>query len=384
MTNPDLRRNLPYDTRPVELFISPSQYIQGRAAINSLGEYLRPCVSGGAGVVITPGRQRAFGDRVHLSLESAGLRVRKTIFRGESSLREVERITAFFKGQDTPINVLIGIGGGKCLDATRMAASRLNVPAVTVPTTASTDAPTAGHSVIYDDNGVFAALEFSARNPLLVLADLDIMADAPPRYLIAGMGDAFSTFYEARCCMENPKACTARGARPTMAALAIARQCRDTLLDNGTAALDEIKDGRAGEAFGRIVEANILMSGLGFESGGLAGAHGVAQGLTACDDLHRNCLHGELVAIGVMAQLVMEKRMDEAEQAAMFFKSVGLPLHLGNIGFDILRREVDLDVIVQHSLNVFFIHYEPFEVTQPLLKKAIIEASEYGRAAEDE
>jgi glycerol dehydrogenase len=382
MTNPDLHQNLPYDTGPVGLFISPSQYIQGRAAINSLGAYLRPCVSGGAGVVITPGRQQAFGDRVDLSLESAGLRVRKTIFQGESSLREVERITAFFKGQDTPINVLIGIGGGKCLDATRMAASRLNVPAVTVPTTASTDAPTAGHSVIYDDGGVFAALEFSARNPLLVLADLDILADAPLRYLIAGMGDAFSTFYEARCCMENPKARTARGARPTMAALAIARQCRDTLLDNGTAALDEIKEGRAGEAFGRIVEANILMSGLGFESGGLAGAHGVAQGLTACDDLHRNCLHGELVAIGVMAQLVMEKRMDEAEQAAMFFKSVGLPLHLGNIGFDILRREVDLDVIVQHSLNVFFIHYEPFEVTQPLLKRAIIEASEYGRAIE--
>ncbi len=243
-------------------------------------------------------------------------------------------------------------------------------------------APTAAHSVIYDENGVFAGLEFCATNPLMVLVDLDIVAAAPPRYIVAGMGDAFSTFYEARCCMENPEARTARGARPTMAALAIARQCRDLLFSYGTAALEEIRERRAGDALDHIVEANILLSGLGFESGGLAGAHGVAQGLTACSDLHRNCLHGELVAIGVMTQLIMERRMDEAEQAARFFKEVGLPLHLARLGFDPLKRGSELDTIVEHSLDVFFIRYEPFEITKSLLKNAMLEADEFGRTME--
>ncbi len=372
---PDLRK-------PIQLFISPSQYIQGRGVVNLLGEYLSLCVSGCVGVLITPGRERALGDSVDKSLNNAGFTVRETIFQGESTLEEADRVTGFFEGPGPELVALVGIGGGKCLDTARMAASRLGVPVVTIPTTASTDAPTAAHSVVYDEKGVFSHVEFSATNPLLVLVDLDIIAAAPPRYIIAGMGDAFSTFYEARCCMENLEARTARGGRPTMAALAIARQCRDLLLDYGSAALDEIRNRRVGDALAHIVEANILLSGIGFESGGLAGAHGVAQGLTACSDLHTNCLHGELVAIGVMTQLIMEKRMGEAEQAARFFKDVGLPLHLAQLGFDPLQRESELDDIVQHSLNVFFIRYEPFEITHGFLKAAILEADEFGKSIE--
>lgn len=388
MKNPgDLDPNATYQKlpdvgKPLQLFVSPSQYIQGQGVIGLLGDYLSLCVSGCAGVIITPGRDRALSDVVDRSLKAAGFTVKKILFQGESTYGEVERTAAFFQEPGPEVDVLIGIGGGKCLDTARMAASRLGVPAVTIPTTASTDAPTAAHSVVYDDKGVFAGIEFSAANPLMVLVDLDIVTAAPPRYIVAGMGDAFSTFYEARCCMENPKALTARGARPTMAALAIARQCRDLLLDHGAAALAEIKNRRVGCALTRVVEANILLSGLGFESGGLAGAHGVAQGLTACGDLHANCLHGELVAIGVMTQLVMEKRIDEARQAAQFFKDVGLPLNLAQLGFDPLRRGPELDEIVEHSLNVFFIRYEPFEITHSSLKAAILEANEFGKAME--
>jgi glycerol dehydrogenase len=372
----------PDGENPIRLFVSPSQYIQGRGVIRLLGEYLSLCVSGTAGVLVTPGRDRALGPSVEQSLAGAGFAVKKTLFGGESTLAEAARVASSFQGQDGRIDVLIGIGGGKCLDTARMAATRLGVPVVTVPTTASTDAPTAAHAVVYDETGVFREIEFCATNPLLVLVDLEIIAAAPPRYLTAGMGDAFSTFYEARCCRENPRALNARGGRPTMAALAISRQCRDLLFDCGAKALAEVRSGRAGEALADIVEANILLSGVGFESGGLAGAHGVAQGLTAIADLHRNCLHGELVAIGVMAQLVMEGRMDEADRAARFFREVGLPLHLAQLGFDPNRRQAELDEIVRHSLEVFFIHYEPFELTPARLKAALLEADAFGRAVE--
>ena len=359
---------------PIELFVSPNQYIQGRGVIDKIGNYLAMSISGGAGILITPGRDPVLSAQLENSLTSAGLSSAREIFQGESTVKEVERVTAGFRKSGKPVHAIIGVGGGKCLDTARMAASRLGVPAVTVPTTASTDAPTAAHSVIYDDSGVFDRIEFCQLSPLLVLADLDIIAAAPPRYLIAGMGDAFSTYFEARCCKDNPSALTTRGARPTMAALAIAKQCKDVLIDHGVAALQELKSGTAGSALSRIVEANILLSGIGFESGGLAGAHAVAQGLTACHDLHRNCLHGELVAIGVMTQLVLEKRMDEVQETIQFFKAVGLPLGLKSLGFDPEKRPVDLDEIVRRSLDVFFMNYEPFEVTAGMLKGAILEA----------
>ncbi len=149
--------------RPIYLFVSPSRDIQGRGVINLLGEYSSLCVSGYAGVLITPGRDLALGGIVDRTLGDAGFTIRKTIFQGESTLGEVKRVATFLDGPGTEVDVLIGIGGGKCLDTTRMAASRLGVPAITIPTTASTDAPTAAHPAVYDEKGVFANQEQSSR-----------------------------------------------------------------------------------------------------------------------------------------------------------------------------------------------------------------------------
>jgi len=357
------------------LFVSPTQYVQSPGAINRLGGLLADLVGPEArvGVLITPGRRRALFEAVVDSVRRANLSMTDATFAGESTLREVERVATAFGEQS--VNIVIGIGGGKCLDTARMAANRLGARAVTVPTTASTDAPTAAVSVIYRDDGVFDRVEYSRMNPLLVLADETILAAAPPRYLAAGMGDGFSTYYEARCCMQNPAARTGRGARPTMGALAIGRQCREQLLAHAVDALQEVRAGRPGQAFSRVVEANILLSGLGFESGGLAGAHAVAQGLTVCAELHRNFLHGELVAVGVMTQLILEGRTDEAVEAHAFLRAVGLPTHLGELAFDSEKRPGELDEIIVGILRVPFIESEPMTVTAEMMRAALLRAA---------
>lgn len=355
------------------LFIAPAQYVQAPGALARIGEFLGDLVPGvTAGVLITPGRRQVLLATVTGSLTAAGLTVAEETFGGESTVAEVERVAARFRAAGA--GVVIGIGGGKCLDTARMAANRLGTPVVTVPTTASTDAPTAAVSVIYRADGVFATVEYSRTSPLLVLADEAVLAAAPPRYLAAGMGDAFSTYYEARCCAENPAARTGRGARPTGGALAIAYQCREQLLAHGTAALQEVRNGTPGASFRQVVEANILLSGIGFESGGLAAAHAVAQGLTACPDLHRNFLHGELVAVGVMAQLLLEQRLDEAAVAKTFLRAVGLPVHLADLGLDPAKRAAEVDTTVAAALQVPFIHAEPFTVTAELLRAALLRA----------
>jgi glycerol dehydrogenase len=140
-----------------------------------------------------------------------------------------------------------------------------------VPTVASTDAPCSALSVLYSESGEFDRYLPLRRSPDIVVADVELIAKAPVRLLAAGMGDALSTYYEARACSRSG-AVTSAGGTGTLAALALARTCLDTLLADGAQALQDAADGRATAAVEHIVEANIYLSGIGFESGGLAAA----------------------------------------------------------------------------------------------------------------
>ena len=57
----------------------------------------------------------------------------------------------------------------------------------------------------------------------------------------------------------------------------------------------------------KTVEANTLLSGLGFESGGLAAAHAVHNGLTAVPHTQA-MMHGEKVNFGTLTRFAMEDR----------------------------------------------------------------------------
>ena len=79
-------------------------------------------------------------------------------------------------------------------------------------------------------------------------------------------------------------------------------------------------------ALERIIEANTYLSGVGFESGGLAAAHAIHNGMTAVPDAH-HFYHGEKVAFGTLTQLVLENApVEEIETVAALCHSVGLPI----------------------------------------------------------
>jgi len=75
----------------------------------------------------------------------------------------------------------------------KIVADRLGIPVVVVPTIASTDAPCSACAVVYNEEGVVVRVEYQKRNPDLVLVDSEIIAQAPERFLVAGMGDALAT-----------------------------------------------------------------------------------------------------------------------------------------------------------------------------------------------
>src|SRR5919205_1191320 len=116
---------------------------------------------------------------------------------------------------------IVGAGGGKVLDTARAAAADLKLPVVNCPTVASSDAPCSALSVIYTDEGVFQEYRFYRKNPDLVLVDTQVIAQGPVRLLVAGMGDALATWFEARTCVAGHVK-NMRGRGSTRSALGLA------------------------------------------------------------------------------------------------------------------------------------------------------------------
>jgi glycerol dehydrogenase len=197
------------------------------------------------------------------------------------------------------------------------------------------------------------------------------------RFLVAGIGDGLATYFEAEASSRTRKQAMAGGA-PTSAALTLARLCYDTLLEHGLAARLAVERGAVTPAVEKVVEANTLLSGLGFESGGLAAAHSIHNGLTALEGTH-HYWHGEKVAFGVVAMLMLEERPAAVvEEVVDFCLEVGLPVTLEDIGLEGVGRE-DLEKVAEAACaEGETIHNEPFEVYPRMVVDAMIAADAFG------
>jgi glycerol dehydrogenase len=358
--------------------IFPGRYVQGAGALERLPDELARLgqraliVAGGtAATEIVPGRLAAWRERLHIRV--AG-------FNGECSDAEIERLAAI-AGEDK-CELVIGMGGGKVIDAAKAVGDAVSARAVIVPTIASTDAPTSAVSVIYAPDGAFSRYHFLPRNPDLVLVDTGIIAAAPVRFLVAGMGDALSTWLEADACRQAhaPNQCGGFG---TLAAFALARLCYDTILEYGPAAVHACEAKVVTPALEHVVEANTLHSGLGFESGGLASAHAIHNGLTQLSGTH-DYYHGEKVAMGVLAGLFLADRPRALiGEIYGFCETVGLPTTLAAIGLHGVTDD-ELQIVAERACaEGETIHHEPLPVSPKAVFAALKAADVYGRKRRD-
>ncbi|MDR3539262.1 MAG: glycerol dehydrogenase [Acetobacteraceae bacterium] len=349
----------------------PSRYVQGEGALSLLlAEVARLGKQALAIVdpVVRPQVAGAFAQasEVAVTIEN---------FRGECCDAEIERQATAARACGAA--VIIGIGGGKALDTAKSVGHALGKPVVIVPSLASTDAPCSALAVIYTQEGAFDRYLVLPRNPDVVLVDTNLIAAAPVRFLVSGMGDALSTWFEAEDCRTSGAA-NMTGRLGSMTAFALARLCYDTLLAHGAEAMQDCADHKVTDALEKIVEANTLLSGLGFESGGLSGAHAVHNGLTALAPTHR-FWHGEKVAFGTQTLLMLTGRpAGVVAEVYGFCESVGLPTTLADIG---LNAPSDADLLKVAELacapgeTIFNV---PVQVTPQAVVAAMKAADSYG------
>jgi glycerol dehydrogenase len=359
------------------VLISPYRYIQGKDVLDHLGGYLSLLPSRRPLVLMTEGGRQRCGAKIEASLKKSGVELHIEIFRGECSHEEVGRIAGAVRESGWAADSVIAAGGGKCIDAGKCVSFRLGVPVVICPTLASTDAPCSAVSVMYTPEGVSIGPEFFPNSPALVVVDTRLIASSPIRHFIAGMGDALATFYEARTCFKNATARNMIGARITIAALALAELCAKTVFEDGRKAIEAVRRGEIDNSVENIIEANTLLSGVGFESGGLSIAHAMAAGFTVIPSLHRDFMHGELVGIGLLAQLILEQERDEVRKILKFLKAVGLPATLDQLQLNIQRDAKALMEAMTAAMQEPFANTEPFEVNPSILFSALVEADRW-------
>lgn len=356
------------------VMIAPGRYVQGRGVIYEIGEHVSflgdnvLVVGGKTGLAATrEGRNKSFAEK--------GISQIEELFLGECSDNEINRLIEIAGKEKS--NVIMASGGGKAMDTVKAVAAELKVPAVIVPTIASTDAPCSALSVIHDEDGVFLRLFILPGNPALVLVDTEIIAKAPVRLLVAGMGDALATWFESDACTRSC-AVNLPGGQQTAATVALAKLCFEILMEYGLQAKIACEQQAITPAVEKVVEANILLSGIGFESGGVAAAHSLQDGFSILEELHAY-YHGEKVAFLTLVQLILEERPKETlQQIYNFCHKVGLPITLADLSIDKVDSERLMEAVKASCLPGKIIHNHAFPITDEMVFDALITANAMG------
>ena len=267
---------------------------------------------------------------------------------------------------------IIAVGGGKALDAAKLLAYQLGLPVVTIPTSAATCAAWTALSNVYSNEGAFLYDVSLARCPDLLILDYDLILSAPPRTLVAGIGDAIAKWYEASVSSGH--------SQETMiiAAVQQARVLRDILFQKSSSALQQ----PGGETWREVVDATVLLAGV---IGGIGGArcrtvaaHAVHNGLTHLPARHKT-LHGEKVALGILVQLRLEEGIlgnqlaaSARQQLLKFYEEIGLPKSLEDLGLaDVTLRQLHGAAEIACNPNSD-IHRLPFKVVPEQLMAAMV------------
>jgi glycerol dehydrogenase-like iron-containing ADH family enzyme len=243
---------------------------------------------------------------------------------------------------------------------------------VTIPTTAATCAAWTALSNVYTETGAFQYDVGLPHCPNLLVLDYEVIATAPSRTLVAGIGDALAKWYEASVSSSHSQQTL------IIAAVQQARVLRDILLQKSVDAIAQ--PGSA--VWQEVVDATVLMAGA---IGGMGGAqcrtvaaHAVHNGLTHLSKVH-STLHGEKVAYGILVQLRLEELLQGSQLAASarqqlikFYQTIGLPLTLkdlglGSVSLDALEKAAEVACAPESD-----IHRLPFAVNPVQLLSAMV------------
>lgn len=348
---------------------SPRFYISEPGAVDKLSGTIRNVTGGkvhSAYVIWSKTAREKTGEKIKNQLINSGIRYEEEIFSGYPTHKRAGKIAERVKAHDH--SIIIAAGGGRTLDQAKAASTLSGVPVITVPTIAATCAAWAAVSILYHDDGDFDECYRNPYSPAAVIADTDIIAAAPAKYLRAGISDTLAKWYEP----------SYRGSDFVTEILKYgAQEALDFLSVNGGRVADRTEQGIVDSDTVRTVDAIILLAGF---VGSYAGAdvyNGIAHPyyfvVRRFHDSYAR-LHGEIVAFGLIVQAVYENRnTEEISEILKELDSVHNVFTLEDQGLEI----ADADEIAGRIITEFKGEHD--KTHEKALRDAIIAADDLVR-----
>lgn len=350
---------------------APSEYILQEGALNLLETKLLE--RGVEKVLVVHGKKSWEAAKAYWPFFTK-VKFAEYTYSDECSLEEVALVSELVKRESYA--GVIGVGGGKVLDLVKAVCDTTRVQAVLIPTLASNCSPWTPLSVLYDQSGSFIRYDVYPICTSLVLIEPNILVAAPVDLFIAGIGDTLAKWYEADVQMagiENKPV-------PLQISHYTARQCKDLIIEHSAEAIKGVESGKLNDAFIKVAETIIMLGGMvggfGDHYGRIAGAHSIHNGLTTIEETH-HALHGDKVAYGILVQLVLEGKFAEIEELLPFYKGIGLPVSLTELGITELSKELVEKVAEKATFKTESIHVMPIgSITSERVEEAILKLEE--------
>lgn len=316
-------------------------------------------------------------DEIIESLKADGISVTgKVWFGGDSTYENVEMLK-----QDPAVqkaDMILAVGGGKACDTCKVLAEQTDKALFTFPTIASNCAPCTALAIMYDTQGRFKDNFYSARPPLFVFINDRIIAQAPVKYLQAGIGDALSKEAEVALALRHVEL-----DQNLLLGLSLCAACTEPLLKYGEEAMKACEENRTCAALQEVALDIVISTGL-------------VSNMTVCPEFYYNTnlahcfyygatifpvyhdhLHGFWVAYGVLVLLDYDNQTELRDRVMNFFRKVGLPVTLAQVG---LTKE-DLPALADKASKVPGWHVDGYELTKEKFMQAVLNVDALGRKA---
>lgn len=305
-------------------------------------------------------------EKIRRAVEGSDIEITGTYwYGGEASVENI----AMLEPQVKEADMLFAVGGGKAIDTVKVLAHMTHRPFFTFPTIASTCASCTSLGILYHPDGSLREYSFSKIPPNHIFIDPQIIADAPVKYLWAGMGDTMAKHFECTT--------SSRGDVPSHSdamGIALSSMCAEPILRWGQKAMEDCKAHQVTYELTEIILSIIVSTGLVSNfvqvdyTTGLA--HAIYNGFTILPSTEgHHHLHGEVVSYGILAMLTIDKKYEERDKVLAFNRSIGLPTRLS----DIHAKPEDLPAVAEKALQGIDVRKWPYAVTAEMIVDGIQE-----------
>ena len=313
---------------------------------------------------------KASRDKVLPALKNFDI-IYQTVYGKEASYANIDRLAA--AEEISRADLILAVGGGKCLDVAKVVGDKLGKPVFTVASIASTCAAVTRIAVLHNDDGSFREVYRLTNPPVHCFIDPEIIVNAPARYFWAGMGDTMAKHVECVFSSKNDVLDFESALGRTISVL-----CYDPILEKGEKAYDDVKNHVVSGEVEDVIKSIIIATGAVSRSVNpdynSALAHALYYGLTVREWMEQKHLHGEIVSYGTLAQLLIDGQMEELRKVYDFNKAVKLPVCLKDLDLD---RDDPMDDILDATIINPELNHIPYPITKEMVRETILKLEDY-------